>query len=71
MCAHAIGLFVHAVPCILLSQFIGQMGLKEEVCQCLGLVLGLVPFVTFCNMCSYKLCSLSLCREKLHDLYCS
>ena len=60
MFAHAIGLSVHAFPCILLSQFLGQMRLKEEVCQCLCLVLGLVPFVTFCNMCSHKLCNLSL-----------
>lgn len=71
MCTHVIGLSVHAVPCILLSQFLGLIRLKEEVCQCLGLALGLVPFVTFCNMCSYKLCSLSLHREKMHDLYCS
>jgi hypothetical protein len=50
MCAHTVRLSVHAVLFILLSQFLGQMRLKEEVYQCLGLALGLVPSVTFCNM---------------------
>ena len=50
MCVHVVGLGVHSVPCLSLSQFLGQMGLKEEVHQCLGLALGLMPLETFCNV---------------------